>query len=1147
MQRIILIIIFILNLSFETSAQNYLWTKTIGGVSVENYPTCKLQKDGTSILGWNAFGESEIDTFRSSNFGPNTFPLISKLDTNGKSIWMWEPDSFSGSVIIRDIVVSNFTNSIYICGLFRGLIKTSVGEWQNEDLERFTGFVMKLDQSGNFKSFYCLNNLNASIDFFDLKLVDKDKLLVTCAIRPLKSIKLNLPDFFLTINQFSSLILCFDSSLSPLKHSDVIVGVTNNLKMLTTDSNKLVVITTITDSIIVKEKTYNSFGYKRAIYGFVLNDSLNVVNVKYLCLSNDMMCYAATKLSNGTIIIGGTLADSIVYNNSSTYPLPASRERITLWAAFDKNFDFLWTKFPTKVSGFRGNHDIWALDANEEFYYGGGWLRGDNVYDDFALPDSLGKLWYFKGDKNGNILWMRRTNNSNSGFSIFNDISVNQYGKVLFTANLSGSAIIDDKIYYSNGSQDVLAICIKDIEIYRGLVSLGPYCAGDTLEVPFTINGSFDSSNIFIAQISDESGNFTGNEKEIGRINAFIDSTIKGVLPQFDMVSSQNYRIRIISTHPVVQSYYKLDSLRLLIYSKDTAYAGRDTAICFGNNIELSTTGGSRWHWSPGNTVSDSSLRQPLFSGLKTTRFRVIISDSSGCGVIDTAYKTVSVLEPLEILNTDTNVCFGKSVNLQMLATGGNPISYNYLWLNKNWDTLSNQRTFNFTPFSDTAFYLVLLDNCTLQNDTHLMNIFVPHKITFEMPADSIVCFETKIDLAIKSYGGLGEHFTHWLLPKDTTIDGNNKLSVFITNDTLFRFEVQDVCGSKSEKGRFKYRIHENIHLIAQTDTIVCFGSTVTFSSKAFNGKPPYGQIWHVKNVFKDSVWFDPNLQLVISEPHIAYLKVFDQCGTEQFDTFNIQIYQPLKLTYQGDSVVCENSSASLKAFVLGGKNPTISLTENYINQISNTYGNLDTFLIIQKPTNFELIANDNCTLPNDTLEFKINIFDKVISDFSSNPKDPTIYDTLILTPNDTNHTSYIWYKNNQKEIELPAPGIHTFRQKEQGTTEITLWVKSISGCLDSTVTTFHFIDGEFIFIPTSFSPNQDGLNDVFKPTGKSVFNYQIKIFDRFQTQLFDGANNEPWNGVKTRSGIDRYLYIITVTSEFGKSFTYKGLVTLVR
>ncbi len=91
------------------------------------------------------------------------------------------------------------------------------------------------------------------------------------------------------------------------------------------------------------------------------------------------------------------------------------------------------------------------------------------------------------------------------------------------------------------------------------------------------------------------------------------------------------------------------------------------------------------------------------------------------------------------------------------------------------------------------------------------------------------------------------------------------------------------------------------------------------------------------------------------------------------------------------------------------------------------------------------------------------------------------------------------------------------------------------------------------IFIPDAFSPNADGLNDVFMPVvnlNYDITDYEFLIFDRFGRKIFQTDNyTEGWNGTieGDLAPIGVYTYLIIIRGGLGKENHHRGHVTLVK
>ncbi|WP_181163612.1 T9SS type B sorting domain-containing protein [Pontibacter mangrovi] len=88
------------------------------------------------------------------------------------------------------------------------------------------------------------------------------------------------------------------------------------------------------------------------------------------------------------------------------------------------------------------------------------------------------------------------------------------------------------------------------------------------------------------------------------------------------------------------------------------------------------------------------------------------------------------------------------------------------------------------------------------------------------------------------------------------------------------------------------------------------------------------------------------------------------------------------------------------------------------------------------------------------------------------------------------------------------------------------------------------------LYIPSAFTPNGDGLNDVFEIKGKFYTGYTLLVYNRLGNVVYQGTNNDPlWDGTKggRKLPAGAYAYEITFTTSFGTSKSKTGTITLLR
>jgi len=88
------------------------------------------------------------------------------------------------------------------------------------------------------------------------------------------------------------------------------------------------------------------------------------------------------------------------------------------------------------------------------------------------------------------------------------------------------------------------------------------------------------------------------------------------------------------------------------------------------------------------------------------------------------------------------------------------------------------------------------------------------------------------------------------------------------------------------------------------------------------------------------------------------------------------------------------------------------------------------------------------------------------------------------------------------------------------------------------------------LYIPSSFSPNGDGLNDMFEAKGTNVTSFEMYIFDRWGTMIFHSTDiNMGWDGTLKNVPCqqDAYVYSITAYDLGYNRHTYMGTVTMIK
>ena len=138
------------------------------------------------------------------------------------------------------------------------------------------------------------------------------------------------------------------------------------------------------------------------------------------------------------------------------------------------------------------------------------------------------------------------------------------------------------------------------------------------------------------------------------------------------------------------------------------ASAGINDTICTGNSTTLNASGGTIYTWTPGSTLDNIGIANPIANPTNTTTYTVLVTDVNGCKKSAAVTIVVNAL-PIISAGNNTAICIGSSTTLN--GTGGS----SYSWTPSTG--LNNPSISNPTanPTSNTTYTVIGTDNngCT--------------------------------------------------------------------------------------------------------------------------------------------------------------------------------------------------------------------------------------------------------------------------------------------------------------------------------------------------------------------------------------------------------------------------------------------------
>ncbi len=539
--------------------------------------------------------------------------------------------------------------------------------------------------------------------------------------------------------------------------------------------------------------------------------------------------------------------------------------------------------------------------------------------------------------------------------------------------------------------------------------------------------------------------------------------------------------------------------------------------LCFGDStgwIKVSASGGTPPYthiWSNGMT-GDSIFNLPAGTYTDT------VKDANGCQTT----VTITLNQPPQLVITldslvDPTSCITPDGWIKITVSGGTS-PYSYSWSNGN-------TTDSATGLSYGPHVVVVTDvnNCTISDTFILSPPDTPVVVAISVipplcNGDSNGMIIIHVDSGTSPYTHTWNHGISFTGDTIDTLTG-----VYAGN---FVDTITDANGCQTS---VTVTVTEpdplSISLSVQ-DVSACNGSDGIAKATVSGGTPPYNYYWS-NGATGDSIG-----GLTAGTYSVV---ITDDNGCTDSAQFVINEPPRPVVSYKDSLLACSPPAFAIAVLTTGGLPPFLIIINDTIS--------IDSLYLQLPPGSYNLILTDsrNCA---DTISFVID--SPSIPTANVFPDINTIKggDTIVLE-GQTNGVSWWWSPGQFLEDSTalsPAAFPHN-------TTTYYFYAISSDGCiaLDSAVI---YVEIEpTVFIPTMFSPNGDGINDVLYVRG-FLNSMVFRIFDRWGNKVFETTEQAlGWDGTFNGKPLNTGLYAYYFEGQLinGEKVTRTGYILLVK
>ena len=559
------------------------------------------------------------------------------------------------------------------------------------------------------------------------------------------------------------------------------------------------------------------------------------------------------------------------------------------------------------------------------------------------------------------------------------------------------------------------------------------------------------------------------------------------------------------------------------------------TTFCQGGSVTLSS------NYLTGNSWSNGTSNSTVLA-TTTSTYSITVTDANGCSAI--GGPTNIVVNPLPAAaiitpNGPTTFCSGNSLSLSSSYPSGNI-----------WSTGSINNSITVTQTGTYSVTYTDINGCASAATSIDITVNTTPTATFNAPAS--FCFVDNATITYTGNAPASAQYT-WDFGGATIVSGSGQGPYFINYSALGSYTI---TLQVSNNGCTSILQSQNITVnpnptstFTLSDNDICLGESIIAT---YNGNAPTNSTFNWAygngNLISGSGASPINVQYnLVGASSIALTVTQGTC-------ISTQTQLPLTVNELPSAVITAPITQACDSLgvTFNSANPASSYLWNLGNGQTSGIQNPGTYYTVGS-YNVSLSVTDANGCQDSVMNTAfINVIPTPLASFSMNPRviDSIDLDLANITFNNTSSyaAAAIWDFGDGSTSIVYSPS-HSYSLP--GDYSVQLIAINELGCSDTAYKgPFRINPAAITYIPNTFSPNGDGINDIFYIYCSRIKDMRLIIYDRLGTQLFESTDiNSGWDGTFKSSAMNTgvYVYYCKVYYDNGKIEELFGDINLIR